>query len=1087
MHTTKDSDRRYHDAQRMELRSHVSLAGEVIAKVWPMTSVIARNPLQGLEHLRFETAVERGEQLFGGAGTLSQAAFREAFRRGRIQAQHLEEALRARATDQRITFGVRLISHVDVLRAVMVSGAGDIGGGGGETTAPGTSTEDAVTLARLTEWVGRVCPREAENSDGSYASDEWPYDGTMADWCDRTLGTTITDDTNRQMIKWCAAFCDEGEAAWPMPKREETFFRAWKAAARYDFNLSLLGIRQAASKIEALSDRPEDVLLESLERLQIPHSAWQQYLSRHLAALPGWAGLIKWREDEDAHPWQASYRIDLVKYLAVRLFYERELVANACRTSLGCEGTASALREHEERFPYTLWFRRASVSGELPSNLRPEASRLRRAGQAYDSMTWERDCRRWFEEQRAGERREKAEGQALLKVAEALGVPVPQIMSTEPRDLALLLGWMRDCTPLRQRLTWLEAFERSHQHEILRTLDVSDDEDEQPPAPGRMPARPVAQFVFCIDVRSEVFRRHLEQRGAYETYGFAGFFGVPFSYRSFDHQQELALCPVLLKPKHLIREVPRTYQDARAERRKQSSHVVKAGHELLHDLKHNVVTPYVMVEALGWFFLLPFLGKTLCPRWYHRFVAWAKSWVMPAVATTLTVDKFSAAEAEDMLAAEQRLQIAWWLRNYGQRTGSRVTGAVLDEIRHQALEEDEERVPNPGALGRFLALSAPEEAAALATLRRECRLTYRGTRSRLDRITRTGFTVNEQAYYVETSLRLMGLTGSFARLIMLCGHGSTSQNNPYESSLDCGACGGGQGLPNARAFAMMANRPQVRQILASRGLGIPPDTHFVAALHDTTTDRIQVADLEDVPATHRKELAQILEDIHETGGEAAVERWVALIGAARHDGPQAARQELERRSLDWAQVRPEWGLARNSVFIVGRRRLTRGADLNGRSFLHSYDHAADADGKLLEIIMTAPLIVAQWINMEYYFSSVSPEIFGSGSKVYHNVTGRIGVMAGSQSDLRMGLPTQTVMRDGAAYHEPMRLTAIIEAPRERITAIIERQPLLEKLFNNRWVLLIACEPSEAQYYRYVDGEWSVVGAEQVGETAVPQV
>jgi uncharacterized protein YbcC (UPF0753/DUF2309 family) len=167
--------------------------------------------------------------------------------------------------------------------------------------------------------------------------------------------------------------------------------------------------------------------------------------------------------------------------------------------------------------------------------------------------------------------------------------------------------------------------------------------------------------------------------------------------------------------------------------------------------------------------------------------------------------------------------------------------------------------------------------------------------------------------------------------------------------------------------------------------------------------------------------------------------------------------------------------------------VTRGADLNGRSFLHSYDHAADADGKLLEIIMTAPLIVAQWINMEYYFSSVSPEIYGSGSKVYHNVTGRIGVMAGSQSDLRMGLPTQTVMRDGAAYHEPMRLTAIIEAPRERITAIIERQPLLEKLFNNRWVLLIACEPSEAQYYRYVDGEWSVVGAEQVVETAVPQV
>ncbi len=1091
MHTTNGSGQRYTDAQRMELRSYVSLAGEVIAKVWPMTSVIARNPLQGLEHLRFGEAVERGEQLFGGSGTLSQDAFQDAFRRGRIQAQHLEEALRALATDQEVTFGDRQVSHLDVLRAVMVAGGRDVGRGAREPMVARLFAEDPVTVARVTEQVRRILPSQAGDTaahDSQDGFEEWPSEGTMAGWCDRTLGTVITDEINRQMTKWCAAFCDEGEAAWPMPKREETFFRAWKAAARYDLSLSLIGIEQAPAKIAALADRPEDVLLESLERLHIPHSAWQHYLSRHLAALPGWAGFIKWREEEDAYAWQAAYRIDLVKYLAIRLFYERELVGTACRTSLGCEGTASAVREHERRFPYTLWFRRASVSGALPSHLRSEAARLQRARKPYDTPAWEQNCRRWFEEQRAGERIHQPEVHDLMKLADALGVPVSQIASTEAGDLALLLSWIRAFTARRQRLAWLEAFERSHQYEVLRKLAVDDLGDERVLAPSRMSARPVAQFVFCIDVRSEVFRRHLEQRGGYDTYGFAGFFGLPFSYRSFDHQQELALCPVLLKPKHLIREVPRTYQDARAERRKQSSHLVKAGQELLHDLKHNVVTPYVMVEALGWFFLLPFLGKTLCPRWYHRFTAWVKSWVMPAVATTLTVDKFSTAEAEDMLAAEQRLQIAWWLRKYGQRSGSRVTGAVLDGIRHQALAEDEGPVSHPGALGRLLACSAPEEAAALAALRRECRLTYRGTRSRLDRITQTGFTISEQAYYVETSLRLMGLTGSFARLVVLCGHGSTSQNNPYESSLDCGACGGGQGLPNARAFAMMANRPQVRDLLASRGVAIPPDTHFVAALHDTTTDRIQVADLEDVPSTHRKELAQILDDVQEAGGEAAAERWVALTAAASPEGLRAARQELERRSMDWAQVRPEWGLSRNSVFIVGSRRLTRAADLNGRSFLHSYDHAADADGKLLEIIMTAPLIVAQWINMEYYFSAVSPEVYGSGSKVYHNVTGRIGVMTGSQSDLRMGLPIQTVMRGDDAYHEPMRLTAIIEAPMERITAIIGQQPLLEKLFNNRWVLLIAREPSEGQYYRYEDGRWSAVAdmAEEVGEATVPQ-
>ncbi len=201
-------------------------------------------------------------------------------------------------------------------------------------------------------------------------------------------------------------------------------------------------------------------------------------------------------------------------------------------------------------------------------------------------------------------------------------------------------------------------------------------------------------------------------------------------------------------------------------------------------------------------------------------------------------------------------------------------------------------------------------------------------------------------------------------------------------------------------------------------------------------------------------------------------RWAALSGSSTPSDPRVSVRDVEQRSLDWAQVRPEWGLARNSLFIIGSRALTQGADLGGRSFLHSYDHASDQDGKLLEFIMTAPLIVAQWINMEYYFSTTDPDVYGSGSKVYHNVTARIGVMTGYQGDLRMGLPVQTVLNAGRPYHEPMRLTALIEAPRERIQAIIRRQPLLERLFNNGWMLLLACEPSGQRFYRYESpGTW----------------
>ena len=122
-----------------------------------------------------------------------------------------------------------------------------------------------------------------------------------------------------------------------------------------------------------------------------------------------------------------------------------------------------------------------------------------------------------------------------------------------------------------------------------------------------------------------------------------------------------------------------------------------------------------------------------------------------------------------------------------------------------------------------------------------------------------------------------------------------------------------------------------------------------------------------------------------------------------------ARREVRRRSNDWSQVRPEWGLSGNAAFIVGRRELTRGIHLDGRVFLHSYDYRGDPDGRLLEAVLTGPQVVGQWINMEHYFSAVDQEVYGSGSKIYHNVVGRLGIMSGPQSDLRTGLAWQTVM------------------------------------------------------------------------------
>jgi uncharacterized protein YbcC (UPF0753/DUF2309 family) len=174
-------------------------------------------------------------------------------------------------------------------------------------------------------------------------------------------------------------------------------------------------------------------------------------------------------------------------------------------------------------------------------------------------------------------------------------------------------------------------------------------------------------------------------------------------------------------------------------------------------------------------------------------------------------------------------------------------------------------------------------------------------------------------------------------------------------------------------------------------------------------------------------------------------------------------------------VRPEWGLSGNATFIIARRDITKILDLKGRAFLHSYDFQEDLTGRMLEVIMTAPQVVTQWINMEHYFSTVDNAMYGSGSKIYHNVVGRIGIMSGTQSDLRTGLAEQTVMNGEAPYHEPMRLLTLIEAPRTRIEHVIRRHELLQRFYHNGWVHLVALEPEEGTLSRYLPtGEWRKV-------------
>ncbi|QJR37148.1 YbcC family protein [Gemmatimonas groenlandica] len=336
-------------------------------------------------------------------------------------------------------------------------------------------------------------------------------------------------------------------------------------------------------------------------------------------------------------------------------------------------------------------------------------------------------------------------------------------------------------------------------------------------------------------------------------------------------------------------------------------------------------------------------------------------------------------------------------------------------------------------------------------------------------------TLAERTQLAANALRGMSLTRDFARLVALVGHGAATCNNPQAAGLACGACGGQSGEVNARVAAALLNDADVRDALLAHDIRIPGTTHFVPALHDTVTDTVSLFDLADVPATHRDDVIAFERALAEAGRLARRER-APRLGLA-HADDDALLGALRRRAADWSEVRPEWGLARNAAFVVAPRERTRGLVLDGRSFLHEYRWQDDIGFAVLTLILTAPMVVTNWINLQYYASTVDPVRYGSGDKVLHNVVGgNVGVVEGAGGDLRIGLALQSV-HDGADWvHEPLRLSVFVEAPAAAIDGIISAHAVVRQLVTNGWLYLYRIDPFDGQIYARRAHDWQLVRA-----------
>ena len=805
---------------RTEIAGLVALAARTVPPLWPLESAIAVNPLAAFEDMPFEAAVRQGADLFGARQSLPLAQWRALLAAGRIDERNLRDAA---------------IGHLGGLyRAQAV-------------VAPGVTALDLL-LARLIHLPTDPAPvTPSLGADGAFVA------------------------------KWCAAFFDQGQAAWTMPHRGLGLYRAVLALAGHDPEFHALTGSAGRQLLMTVPRDPLDAVAEALAALAVPDGAAQAHLARLVARLPGWAGHIRWQcehADADIADTAPATMADLI---ALWLLLERA-------GALTAAPRAGAPRD---------------ATPDLAAHFGWSAQTVNAAKSTAD--------------------------RALARIA-----------TIDEATLGAL---------------FMAAAESTYANTLVPRLQAA----HRPPDAA---APPIAQLVFCIDVRSEPFRRALEATGAYETLGYAGFFGLPIALHRFGPARRKRYLPVLLSPQHDVAEAPAPGQERLAARLADTEARDARAARLFDAAKQGAATAFATAEATG-----PLAGILMVARTFA-----------PGLSARI--------------------------------------GAHLRPDRHDVLTPALDRHP------------AGHACAA--------------------------FTLADKIGYAGALFRLTGLSPDTARLLVLVGHGGRAVNNPYAAALDCGACGGHAGGANARILAAMLNDRQVRAGLAAQGISVPATTHVLAAEHNTTTDAVTLFDRANVPASHAADLSRLEADLARAGQ--ANRQWRAgRLGRTP--------QDLITGSLHWGEVRPEWGLAGNAAFLVGPRGWSRDIALDGRAFLHSYDWRRDDDGAALTTILTAPMVVAQWINCQYLFSTLDNDRYGSGDKVTQNVIGGIGVVQGNGGDLRVGLPRQSLYRDdGVPFHVPQRLLTVVLAPFARVEAVVMANDILGRLFGNGWVRLVVIDP-----------------------------
>ena len=1016
---------------------------QVLPAQAPIRDFVHHNTLHGFQHLPFREAVAAAARRTGARGLLPLEQFREHFRRGRVAADELREALRAQTelgTDEPLNLaapdavppeGAEGLRREDVYVAALLHPLDAISAERLhfelEDLHAGERFQADVPAAPRAALLGR-----AQAAEGAAIADLWsacldvlgldqarphPEDLTEADpdfepmadahaaaldaeaedlrerliervgvdWTLRDLlraltGADLMTHVHAALVRHLAAHIDQGLAVWHNPARGRGFYAAWRSSVECDLVWGLVDLPEWREVVGGLPEDALDALLDELRLLGLAEEKWPRYLERLALELPGWAGMYLWRQHHPRYGGAGAVPVSLIDQLAVRLVLGRLFAHGICRRRWRCAPSLPALSAYFRRHPAELLVRHALYSERLPEHL------LRLARGLTQQATFSVELLSDADWQQA----------AALVAAWRRHPGVGEHEAISPQRSAWPL--FRLAQHLALPGAALRAIGAARARELLGCLHRLDPES--------------AGYVWLL-----AYERHYRDQvlaALAANHGRAAASEVP--------EAQLVFC-----------------MDDREEGLRRHLEEVNPALETLGAAGFFGV-------AVNWRGLDDTTVTPLCPI---------------VVTPAHEAREVAQPGADALLARHQRRRrrrLRWKaLLTQGTRRGVLSAAVLSAAAAPAALLALCGKVLAPARIGSLVARLRRSYDIAVAT---EVAFSAPAESSpATPEHPRFGFTDSEQADRVHGLLRTMGLTSGFAPLVAVFGHGSSSENNPHMAAYDCGACSGRHGGPNARLFAAMANRPEVRAILYARGLHIPPTTWFLGGHSNTGTSALTWFDADALPPALAPALAKLDADLAAAAAEHARERCRRFASAPAAPAPARARRHVVERSFDFSQARPELGHVTNACALIGRRSMSRGAFFDRRSFLISYDPTADPEGQVLEAILLAAGPVGAGISLEYYFSTVNNEHYGCGTKVVQNIAGLLGVMEGASSDLRTGLPRQMI-----EIHEAMRLLIVAEHRPEILSAITARQPALAELVGNGWVQLAAKDPDSVEMH-----------------------